>query len=49
MVVVMMFGLTTAPATFQRIIMKIFAEYIPGFLHVFLDNFAVFRNVAELL
>jgi hypothetical protein len=40
--VVMIFGLKTAPATFQRIIMEIFEEYIPGFIQVFLDDFAVF-------
>jgi hypothetical protein len=40
--VVMMFGLKTAPATFQRIITKIFEEYILGFMQVFLDDFAVF-------
>jgi hypothetical protein len=39
---VMMFGLKTAPATFQRIIMEIFEEYIPGFMQVCLDDFAVF-------
>ena len=47
--VVMMFGLKTAPATFQRIIMEIFAEYIPGFMQVFLDDFAVFGGVKEHL
>ena len=40
--VVMMFGLKTAPATFQRIIMEIFGEYIPGFMQVFLNDFAVY-------
>jgi hypothetical protein len=40
--VIMMFGLKMAPATFQRIIMEIFEEYIPGFMQVFLDDFAVF-------
>ena len=30
--VVMMFGLKMAPTTFQRIIMEIFGEYIPGFM-----------------
>jgi hypothetical protein len=44
MTVVMMFGLKMAPATFQRIIMEIFEEYIPGFMQVFLDNFAVFET-----
>ena len=32
--VVMMFGLKTVPETFQRIIMEIFGEYIPVFIHV---------------
>jgi hypothetical protein len=40
--VVMMFGLKTAPATFQQKIMEIFKEYIPGFMQVFLDDFVVF-------
>ena len=31
-VVVMMFGLKTAPTTFQRIIMEIFGEYILAFM-----------------
>ena len=30
--IVMMFGLKTAPATFQRTIMEIFGEYIPAFM-----------------
>ena len=42
--VVMMFGLKTASATFQRIIMEIFGEYIPGFMQVFLDDFAVYSR-----
>ena len=37
--VVMMFGLKTALATFQRIIMEIFGEYILGYMQVFLDDF----------
>jgi hypothetical protein len=40
--VVMMFGLKTALATFQRIVIKIFEEYIPGFMQVFLDDFTIF-------
>ena len=40
--VVMMFGLKTAPATFQRIISEVFGEYIPAFMQVFLDYFAVY-------
>ena len=43
-VVVMMFGLKTVQATFQRIITEIFGEYIPGFMHVFLDDFVVYSK-----
>ena len=39
--VVMMFGLKTAPATFQRVIREIFGDYIPAFMQVFLDDFAI--------
>ena len=47
--VVMMFGLKTAPATFQRIIMEIFGEFIPGFMQVFLDDFAVYSRHGDHL
>ena len=40
--VVMMFGLKTTPATCQRIISEGFGEYIPTFVQVFLDDFAVY-------
>ena len=40
--VVMMFGLKTAPTTFQQIIMEIIGEYIPRFMQVFLDDFVVY-------
>ena len=39
--IVMMFGLKTAPTTFQRIIMEIFGEYIPAFMQVFLEDFVI--------
>ena len=42
--VVMMFGLKTATATFQRVIQEIFANYIPAFMQVFLDDFAVYSS-----
>ena len=38
----MMFGLKTAPATFQWAIQEIFHDYIPMFMQVFLDDFAIF-------
>ena len=41
--VVIMFGLKTAPTTFQWIIMEIFGEYIPAFMQAFLDDFAVYN------
>ena len=40
--IVMMFGLKTAPTTFQRIIAEFFGEFIPTFMQVFLDDFAVY-------
>ena len=46
---VMMFGLKTAPTTFQRIIMEIFGEYIPAFMQVFLDDFTMYNRMIEHL
>ena len=46
---VMMFGLKTAPTTFQRIITEIFDEYIPTFMQVFLDDVAVYGQQLEHL
>ena len=40
--VVMMFGLKTAPATFQRVIQENFHEYIPTFMQVLLEDFVVY-------
>ena len=48
-VVVMMFGLKTAPTTFRWIIMEIFGEFIPTFMQVFLDDFAVYSRKGEHL
>ena len=45
--VVMMFGLKTTPATFQWTIMEFFGDYIPVFMQVFLDDFAVYGTAAE--
>ena len=42
--IVMMFRLKTVPTTFQRIIMEIFGEYIPGFMQVFLNDFVVYSR-----
>ena len=44
---VMMFRLKTAP-TFQRIITEIFIDFIPTFMQVFLDDFAVYDPVTPL-
>ena len=41
--VVMMFRLKTTSATFQRIIMEIFGEYILAFMQVFLDDFTIYN------
>ena len=47
--VVMMFGVETTLATFQRIIMEIFGEYIPALKQVFLDDFTVYSRKTEHL
>ena len=47
--VVMMFGLKTAPTTFQRIISEVFGEYIPTFMQAFLDDFAVYGRCKDHL
>jgi hypothetical protein len=39
---VMPFGLMSAPATFQRGMMKIFADYLDKFMKVFLEDFTVY-------
>ena len=48
-VVVMMFRLKTTPATFQRIIADVFDDYIPSFMQVFLDDFAMYGRQIEHL
>ena len=47
--VVMMFRIKTASTTFQCIIMEIFNEFIPVFMQVFLDDFAVYSGGGEHL
>ena len=42
--IVMMFELKIHPAMFQRTIMEIFGDFIPAFMQVFLDDFAVYRT-----
>ena len=46
---VMMFALKTAPAMFQSIITEIFGEFIPTFMQVFLNEFAVYGARADHL
>ena len=45
----MMFGLKTTLATFQHIIMEIFGEFIPTFMQVFLDDFAIYSRERDHL
>ena len=42
--VVMIVGLKTTPTTFHLIITKIFGEYIPAFMQIFLDEFTVYST-----
>ena len=44
-----MFGLKKTPLTFQRIITKICGEYILAFMHVLLNDFAVYGGRHEHL
>ena len=44
---VMPFGLMCAPATFQRGMMKIFADYLDKFMKVFLDDFTVYGTKGD--
>ena len=45
--VAIVFGLTTAPATFQRVIQENFNDYIPTFMEVFVNYFAVYSRKFE--
>ena len=49
MAVVMMFRLKTAPTTLERVIQEIFADYIPTFMQVFLDDFVVHTIVGSTI
>jgi hypothetical protein len=41
---IMLLGLCNALATFQKIVMQTFKEYLNGFMQVFLDYFSVYGN-----
>lgn len=45
----MSFGLMSAPATFQRAVMEIFAEYLDKFRKVFPDDFSIYGSKDEHL
>ena len=45
--VAIMFGLETAPGTFQRVIQEIFNAYILAFMQVFLEDFSVYSRQSE--
>ncbi len=40
----MPFGLCNAPATFQRLMMSVFADFIEKFMEVFMDDFTVYGD-----
>ena len=41
---VMNFGLKNAPTTFQRMVTKIFVDFLQSFMRVIIDDFSVFGN-----
>ena len=41
---IMSFGLMSAPSTFQRATMEIFAEYLDKFMKMFLDDFSIYGS-----
>jgi hypothetical protein len=43
----MPFGLCNAPATFQRCMMAIFADFINNIMEVFMDDFSVYGKSFE--
>ncbi|KAL3699575.1 hypothetical protein R1sor_017597 [Riccia sorocarpa] len=45
----MPFGLSNAPATFQRLVIDTFAEYIGDFMEAFLDDFTVYGSANQHL
>lgn len=44
---VLTFGLCNAPATFQRVVLGIFADLIHDCVEVFIDDFSVYRNTYD--
>jgi hypothetical protein len=46
---VMPFGLCNALATFQKVMIKFFKEYLNKFMQVFLDDFSVYGNKKDHL
>ena len=44
---VMPFGLSNAPATFQRVMTIVFQEYLRKFIEIFLDDFCVYSTWKE--
>lgn len=43
----MCFGLTSAPATFQRVMNEVFKEYLGKFVLIYLDDILVFSRTEE--
>ncbi len=45
----MPFGVKNGPPTFQRVVNKVFKEYLDQFMKIFLDDFMVYNDMESHL
>jgi hypothetical protein len=45
----MPFGVKTGPPTFERVVSKVFKEYLDQFMKIFLDDFIVYNDLESHL
>jgi hypothetical protein len=45
----MPFGVKTGPPTFERVVSKVFKEYLDQFMKIFLDDFIIYNDLESHL